>query len=721
MTLGANDPRNSPQPVTPGPSAAAPPIQILVVDDEPRNLTVLATILDDPRYQIVRAESAEEALLALVRSDFALIILDIQMPVMTGFELAHMIKQRKKTAGIPIIFLTAYYSEDQHVLEGYETGAVDYLHKPVNATILRSKVAVFAELHRATQELAATNRTLQAEVKERTRIQTELQVLNNELESRVASRTAELVKANAALRESEERLRMSQEAAKVGIWSMNFRTGRALWTETAWSVFDPEAKRDSAGKDLEPTIERWLSCVHPDDRPRVEQTTRSVPASRRYRDEYRVSRPGGGVRWVESVGAFEVDPTGSAIGIRGAVRDITEQKELELELIETGRRKDEFLAMLGHELRNPLAPIRNAVSILNKLGSNDPDISWCQEVIDRQSIQLTRIVDDLLDVSRVSRGKIQLHKTRLDLALAVRQGVETSRHLIDARGHTLNITLPADPLLVDGDLARLSQVVANLLNNAAKYTDEGGTIWVAVESVPRPETSAGSAAVIRVRDNGRGFDSSVHESLFSLFYQVDRNIDRSDGGLGIGLALVRSLVEMHGGTVQAQSAGRGHGSEFLVEVPCAVDPARTDAADDPGAAGEELSAARVLVVDDNHDAARTLGMLLTVLGHDVLLAHDGEQAIEVALRERPDVIFLDIGLPRRSGYEVCRIVRSREAGHSLIVAVTGYGQEQDRRRSDEAGFDDHLVKPVGLHAIQKLLRERLRASEGVSTSQPRGG
>ena len=720
MTLGGNDLRDRLQPGTPAPSAAAPPIQILVVDDEPRNLTVLATILDDPRYQIVRAESAEEALLALVRSDFALIILDIQMPVMTGFELAHMIKQRKKTAGIPIIFLTAYFSEDEHVLEGYETGAVDYLHKPVNAKILRSKVAVFAELHRATQELSATNRTLQAEVKERTRVQTELQVLNNELESRVASRTAELLAANAALRESEERLRMSQEAAKVGIWSMNFRTGRMLWTDTAWDIFDPEGRRETEGRRAELTVEKWLSCVHPEDRPRVEQAARTFSTSRRYRDEYRIGRSESGVRWVESVGAFETDSTGSVVGVRGAVRDITEQKELELELIEAGRRKDEFLAMLGHELRNPLAPIRNAVSILNKLGSNDPDINWCQEVIDRQSVQLTRIVDDLLDVSRVSRGKIQLHKTRLDLALAVQQGIETSRHLIDARGHTLKVTLPAGPLLVDGDLARLSQVVANLLNNAAKYTDEGGTIWLTVEPVARPEMAVERGAVIRIRDNGRGFDSTVHESLFSLFYQVDRNIDRSDGGLGIGLALVRSLVEMHGGTVHAHSAGRGHGSEFSVEIPCAAAPVRSEADDDPASTADSASSARILVVDDNQDAARTLGMLLTVLGHDVLLAHDGDQAIEVALRERPEVVFLDIGLPRRSGYEVCRVLRDRGLGQALIVAVTGYGQEQDRLRSDESGFDGHLVKPVGLHAIQKVLRERLQTDEGVSPRTPGG-
>lgn len=698
MSMSTASSGSLPDPVPKGASAdvARRPIDILLVDDEPKNLTVLETVLDNPRYRLIKAVSADEALLALVNHDFALIILDIQMPIMSGFELAHMIKQRKKTAGIPIIFLTAYYSEDQHVLEGYETGAVDYLHKPVNARILQSKVAVFADLYRATQELAATNQMLQGEVGERTRVQEELRRLNVELEDRVTARTTELTVANEALRESEEQLRLAQEAAKVGIWSLELETGLGTWTDAAWEIFDPDGKGEQV------TRSRWLSYVHPDDRQRAETGLRTPSRTGRYRDEYRIQFPGGGVKWVEAVGAFDRNSDGRLVGIRGAVRDITEQKELEIELKETGRRKDEFLAMLGHELRNPLAPIRNAVSILRKIGGDDPDHSWCQDIIDRQAEQLTRIVDDLLDVSRVSRGKIQLHRARLDFSRAVQNAVETTRHLIEARGHTLHVTLPDGPLLVDGDLARLSQVVANLLNNAAKYTDEGGTIWVAAEAGTGPEPSA----VVRVRDTGRGFDSSVRDNLFSLFFQADRTIDRSDGGLGIGLALVRSLVEMHGGSVEARSAGRGQGSEFAVRLPQVVE--------EPAPAGplasrlaEGMPPARILVVDDNQDAARTLGMLLSVMGHEVSLAHDGDRAVEAALAERPDAIFLDIGLPKRNGYEVCEFLRSQGMVKPLIVAMTGYGQEEDRRRSDEAGFDEHLVKPVGLQMIQQVLRSYL--------------
>jgi len=686
-------PDRPPQGVPANRPGGSAPIKILLVDDEPKNLVVLETVLDDPGYRHVKAASADEALLALVQHDFALIILDIQMPGMSGFELAHMIKQRKKTAGIPIIFLTAYYSEDQHILEGYETGAVDYLHKPVIATILQSKVAVFADLYRATQELAATNHTLQAEVAERTRFQVELQRLNVELEDRVAARTTELSAANAALRESEERLRLAQEAAKVGIWSLDLDTGLGLWTDAAWDIFDPDGKGEQV------TRSRWLSYVHPDDRQRAETGLRTPSRSGRYRDEYRIQFPGGAVKWVEAVGAFERTTEGKAVAIRGAVRDVTEQKELELELKEAGRRKDEFLAMLGHELRNPLAPIRNAVSILRKLGGEDPDHNWCQDVIDRQAEQLTRIVDDLLDVSRVSRGKIQLHRARLDFSRAIQNAIETTRHLIEGRGHTLHVALPREPLLVDGDLARLSQVVANLLNNAAKYTDEGGTIWLTAEA----ETQSEPWAVVRVRDTGRGFDSSVREHLFSLFFQADRTIDRSDGGLGIGLALVRSLVEMHGGKVEARSPGRGQGSEFVVRLPQLVEPVVPPG---PQASSplETMPSARILVVDDNQDAARTLGMLLNVMGHEVSLAHDGDRAVEAALLERPDAIFLDIGLPKRNGYEVCEFLRAQGMVKPLIVAMTGYGQEEDRRRSDEAGFDEHLVKPVGLQTIQQILR-----------------
>ncbi|MBI3862067.1 MAG: response regulator [Planctomycetia bacterium] len=566
---------------TSAPAVAAPadePVNILLVDDEPRNLMVLESILENPGYRLVMAESGDQALLALVASEFAVIVLDIRMPGMNGFELAQMIKRRPKSALIPIIFLTAHYSEDRHILEGYGTGAVDYLHKPVNAVILRSKVAVFAELYRKSRESLSSNRALTLEVAERRRVQDEMRGLQDELERRVEERTSELLSANQAL------------------------------------------------------------------------------------------------------------------------------QQIQRELKEADRRKDQFLAMLGHELRNPLAPIRNAVSILKKLVPDQPELIWCRDVIDRQTGHLTHLVDDLLDVSRVSRGKIQIEKRIVDLADAVHQAVEICRPLIDSRRHDLKLSLPAAPLLVEGDITRLAQVVANLINNAAKYTDEGGLITVAVQA----ENGGGSGnAVVRVRDNGRGLDSESLANLFQLFYQADTNLDRSDGGLGVGLALVRSLVELHGGTVEASSPGRGQGSEFIICLPRATREAKHEPPAPPPPAAAGL---RVLVVDDNCDAAKSLAMMLKILGHTASMAHAGVSAVEMAMRDRPDVILLDIGLPGMNGYEVCRSLRQQGLKNELILAVTGYGQESDRQLAREAGFDMHLVKPVSLPVIQKLLAERASAN-----------
>ena len=549
-------------------------INILLVDDEPRNLTVLETILDDPRYQLVRAESGDQALLSLIAEEFALILLDIHMPGMSGFELAQLIKQRPKTASIPIIFLTAHYNEDRHVLEGYQSGAVDYLLKPINSTIVRSKVAVFAELYRKSREIQATNAALSAEVAERRRVQDEMHALYNELEQRVAERTSELVTANSALRQIQSELR------------------------------------------------------------------------------------------------------------------------------ETDRRKDQFLAMLGHELRNPLAAICNAVSVLQGIGPHAPDVNWCGEVIERQSEHLTRLVNDLLDVSRVSRGKIQLEKEMLDLVAAARQAVESCRPFINARRHELILSFSPGPVLVEGDRTRLAQVVANLVNNAAKYTDQGGRIEVTVEK----EAGNREYAVLRVRDNGRGMDAEAIGNLFELFYQADVNLDRSDGGLGVGLALVRSLVQMHGGTVEATSrGGAAREASRTVRLPCASEAIDAEAPPAPIPDKTSARGMRVLVVDDNVDAAKSLAKMVEFIGHEALVAHAGREAVEVASRERPDVLLLDIGLPQLNGYEVCQSLRASGVTDTLIVAVTGYGQDSDRQLAADAGFDVHLVKPVSLRAIQELL------------------
>jgi two-component system CheB/CheR fusion protein len=384
-------------------------------------------------------------------------------------------------------------------------------------------------------------------------------------------------------------------------------------------------------------------------------------------------------------------------------RDVTQQKRTgealknrAAQLADADRRKDEFLAMLGHELRNPLAPIRNALHVLRSPRAQGAQIERAKDMLDRQVDQLVRLVDDLLDVSRVTRGKIQLRRERLGLSKVIGSAVETARPLIDALGHELTVCLPEEPVYVEGDAVRLTQVLANLLNNAAKYTERGGHVELsaAVE---------GGTAVVRVRDDGIGIGADLLPHVFDMFVQAERSMARSQGGMGIGLTLVRHLVELHGGSVQAFSAGPDQGCEMVVRLPAARREERGALAVAEGgpASGAGL---RVLVVDDNADVADSLAMLLELSSHEVRAVYSGADALDALAVFRPDVVLLDIGLPTMTGYEVVRRIRGCEEGRrALVVAVTGYGQPEDRRLSLEAGFDHHLVKPVDLDALLALL------------------
>ncbi|MGZ5052015.1 MAG: PAS domain-containing protein [Methylobacter sp.] len=388
--------------------------------------------------------------------------------------------------------------------------------------------------------------------------------------------------------------------------------------------------------------------------------------------------------------------TGAITGFGVIIEDITERKQAEKALQEADLRKDEFLAMLAHELRNPLAPIGNAVQMMKQSNLDQAQLGRCRDLIERQVEQLVRLVDDLLDISRISRGKIDLKKDRLDVSAIVQRAVEATQPLIDARRHRLSFQIPQTPVFVEGDLVRLSQVVSNLLNNAAKYTDVGGTIQLSVEA------DAGHIS-IRVSDNGRGIEHSSLPNLFQLFYQVDRTIDRAEGGLGIGLSLVKTLVAMHGGEVWAESEGRGKGSEFVIRLPrlpgaeATPASARTDA--QPASAS-----LRILIVDDNRDAAESLSLLLESEGHSVLLAYDGFEALTVALERRPQVVLLDIGLPGLDGYAVAQALRRYpELRATRLIALSGYGQLEDRKRAQEAGFNDYLIKPVNFDELHAAL------------------
>jgi signal transduction histidine kinase len=541
-------------------------VNILIVDDEPKNLQVLETVLDDPGYRLVRATSGEEALLALMAEEFAVLVLDVRMPGMNGFEVAQLVKERKKTSRIPIIFLTAYYNEDQHILEGYGSGAVDYLHKPVNPSVLRSKVSVFAELHRRGRALEAANRLLLGEVAERRRAETRLSELNESLDRRVMERTREL--------------------------------------ETS-----------------------------------------------------------------------------------------------ESRLLDAHRRKDEFLATLAHELRNPLAPVRNAVELLKRGATDVKRVGWASELIDRQVRSLSRLIDDLMDVSRINQGRIELRREVIALNDVLADALESIRPLAQESGHELAVLLPDRKLLVDADRTRLAQAFTNLLNNAVKYTDTGGRIELAV-LVEKEH------AVVTVRDSGIGIPPERLDDVFEMFSQVESALSRSRGGLGIGLSLTQRLVQMHGGSIKAHSEGVGRGSRFQVQLPLSSAELTVPRAPEVPSVPAAEGALRILVADDNVDAAETLAALLTEMGHEVREVHDGEAAVQAVAAFDPQLLLLDIGMPKLTGYEACVCIRQQPGGdRRVMAAVTGWGQPQDVQRSREAGFDQHLVKPVDLESLIPLIEQ----------------
>jgi signal transduction histidine kinase len=532
---------------------------ILLVDDQPSKLLTYEAILGPLGENLIKANSGAEALEHLLKKEIAVVLVDVCMPTLDGFELASLIRQHPRCQKTAIIFISAVASSSLDRIKGYQSGALDYISVPVEPELLRARVSVFADLYRKTEGLER---------------------MNIELEKRVAERTAQL----------------------------------------------------------------------------------------------------------------EVD--------------LAERKRLENALMAADQRKDEFLAMLSHELRNPLAPIRNAVQIMGLKPLDDPHLRHCRDVIERQVEHLSRLVDDLLDVSRITRGRLKLEKKPVEVATFVARAIETAEPLFDARGQRLNVSMPEERLIVDGDLIRLSQIVSNILNNAAKYTPDSGQISLQIETASRDGGSA-EEVLIRVKDNGTGIPPQMLPEVFDLFTQVDQALDRPHGGLGIGLALVCKLVEMHGGSVEAYSDGVGHGSEFFVRLPCRIEPVDVKGA--PASADDAIKTPvirrRVLVVDDNKDSAETLALALQLEGCDVETAHGGQQALTLAERFLPEMVLLDIGMPEMDGYEVARSIRARPWGADmLLVAQTGWGQEEDRRRSREAGFDAHMTKPLDHSRLMSLMR-----------------
>jgi signal transduction histidine kinase len=534
-------------------------VNILLVDDQPARLLSYESILSSLDQNLVMAHSGAEALERLMAQEFAVVLLDVNMPGMDGFETAALIHEHPRYEKTPIIFITGVHVSELDRLLGYKVGAVDYVAIPVVPEILRSKVAVLVELYCQRRELRKLNRSLE--------------------------------EANARLAQAHSTLQ-------------------------------------------------------------VEKTR--------------------------------------------------ELEELNSTLREANRHKDEFLAMLAHELRNPLAPILNAVQLMRNPQLPAPQLTWAREVIERQLGHLTKLVDDLLDVSRITRGKINVSRKPVELAAVIARAVETVEPMLSRQRHELIVSVEAEPLYIDGDLTRLTQIVGNILSNAIKYTDAGGRIELSAGSI-------GEWIEIRVRDNGIGIDPAVLPEVFDLFTQSSQLNGRGQTGLGIGLALAKRLVQMHGGELRAHSDGPGKGSEFTVLLPrqtgasAAAVAAGAAEAVDP-AALSAIVARRILVADDNSDALESLAQLLELGGHEIHKAADGVQALEAATRVRPDLVLLDIGMPGMDGYEVARRIRSQPWGReATLVALTGWGQETDRKRSREAGFDSHCIKPLDLQHLFTLL------------------
>jgi signal transduction histidine kinase len=578
--------------------------EILLVDDNPANLLAIEAALGDLALGVQRAHSGSEALRLLLERDFALILLDVNMPAMNGFDTAKLIRERKRSRHTPIIFVTAYSREDADVLAAYEMGAVDFLFKPIVPEMLRAKASVFVELQRRTAEVA---------------------------------RQADLLRAHERLLHEQ---RLQEE--------------RRRWEEASL-----RRQRDEAQRAAEALTRK------------AQELAATIEAKERIEHELIHSNQ---------------------------------------ELAAADRRKDEFLAVLAHELRNPLAPLVTGLALCDRgLRASIIDVDRLQQTratMERQVRYLARLVDDLLDVSRIHSGKIELRKEIVSLADVIEQATAAVRPALQERKHQLITTLPKHPVQLRADVVRLTQVLANLLTNAIRYTDEGGRIELAC-------TSDGEWLEARISDNGRGIPANLLPQIFGMFVQERAG----GGGLGLGLTLVERLVELHGGMVSAHSDGPGTGATFNVRIPLGVEIADLlESVGEPsgpnglyhganGSSGQpESPALSVVLVEDNADIRETMSELLTVWGHTVQVAHDGPSGVELILRVKPDLALVDLGLPGFDGYTVATEIRKQHSPDGLrLVAMSGFGQEADKRRSKEVGFNAHLVKPADTAALMKVL------------------
>ena len=501
-------------------------------------------------------------------------------------------------------------------------------------------------------------------------------------------------RSEAAQQIRQQRLEIATAAAALGVYEWDIAADEAHWENARmYEIFGRAIAEGPLSRS-----EFLDSVVHPDDQETVRRVLfDDIRPGPLFQLACRIRRQRDGAwRWIEFVGRGLADADGGARRLTGVLADITERRQLEIALREGDRRKDEFLAMLAHELRNPLAPLKNAAELMRLAHADNPELTQIQSLIDRQVRHLSHLLDDLLDASRINQGKITLAREPLELKVLLVHALESTRPFTDARNHHVALVFPPQPLWIEADAVRLTQVICNLVNNAAKFTDPGGRIQVIAEP-------AGRQVVIRVIDNGQGIEADLLPHIFELFIQGQRAPDRSQGGLGIGLSLARKLTVLHGGDLSASSGGPGCGCEFVVRLPLIDPPAQ------PETSGIRAPAApvrrRVLVVDDNVDAAQSLSVLLTIAGHQAQAVYDGLAALSLAETFKPECVVLDIGLPQMDGYEVARRLRQMsQTRDATLIVLSGYGRAEDRRRSEAAGIDHHLVKPVNLEVLEALIQ-----------------
>jgi signal transduction histidine kinase/DNA-binding response OmpR family regulator len=696
----------------PGTQTAIEPAQsarrILLADDN-ADLREYARRLLAAEYEVEAVGDGEAALAAARAHPPALVVSDVMMPGLDGFGLVRELRADPRLRSLPIILLSARAGEEAR-LEGLGRGADDYLVKPFSGRELLVRVGT----------LLRTNELRRHALHEQQRAADELREEAHTLETlnrvgRTLAAELDLQKTVQAVTDAATEL----SGAQFGAFFYNLRNDAGesylLYTlsgapREAFAKFG--MPRNTAV--FAPTF-GGEGVVRVDDITKDPRYGRNAPHHgmpkghlpvKSYLAASVISRTGeviGGLFFGHPrPGVFteRAERLVAGIAAQAAVaidnaRLYEESRRLVERLSQDDRRKDEFLATLAHELRNPLAPLRNSVQLLRLMDKGNPGAAPIHEMMDRQVDHLVRLVDDLLEVSRISRGTFELRKERVQLAAVVRNAVDTSTPPIHAGGHQFTTTVPREPLWLDGDPVRLAQILSNLLNNAATYTDHGGRISLHARAED-------GFALISVRDNGAGIHPEALPRMFQMFHRTVAANRRNPGGLGIGLSLARGLAEMHGGTISATSEGLGLGSEFTVRLPLAASQAAADVREPDSTS--ELPPRRVLVVDDNHDAADSLGMILKLLGADVRVARDGPEALETLQDYDPEVVLLDIGMPGMDGYEVARRIRAQRRGpRPTIVALTGFGQEKDRRDAREAGFDHHLVKPAEIDALKALL------------------